>query len=68
MVNKNKLRAEIVKNGYTQADVAKKLDMSEKTFISRVKKSAFKTSEVEVMVDFLGIEDPAPIFFDREVT
>lgn len=68
MVNKNKLRAEIVRNGYTQADVAKKLGMSEKTFISRLKRGAFKTNEVEVIVDFLGIEDPMSIFFDREVT
>lgn len=68
MVNKNKLRAEIVRNGYTQADVAKKLGMSEKTFISRLKRGTFKTNEVEVIVDFLGIEDPMSIFFDREVT
>lgn len=68
MINRNKLRAEIVKNGYTQADVAKKLDISEKTFISRMKNGVFKTNEVEILVDFLGIEDPMSIFFDQKVT
>ena len=46
MLNRNKLRAEIVKNGYTQADVAKKLDISEKTFISRMKNGVFKNLSV----------------------
>lgn len=68
MLNKNKLRAEIVKNGYTQADVAKRLGMSEKTFISRMKRGVFKTDEVEVIVEFLNIEDPMDIFFGQEVT
>lgn len=68
MLNRNKLRAEIVKNGYTQADVAKRLDISEKTFISRMKNGVFKTDEVEILVEFLGIEDPMSIFFDQKVT
>ncbi len=68
MLNKNALRAEIVKNGLTQKDVAKKLNISEKTFISRMKKGVFGTDEVEIMIDYLGIKNPVEIFFANQVT
>ena len=68
MLDKNALRAEIVKNGLTQKDVAKKLNISEKTFISRMKKGVFGTDEVEIMVDYLGIKNPVEIFFANSVT
>jgi transcriptional regulator with XRE-family HTH domain len=63
MLDKNALRAEIVRNGLTQKDVAKKLNISEKTFISRMKRGVFGTDEVEIMVDYLGIKNPVEIFF-----
>lgn len=31
-------------------------------------KSEFTLSEIKATVDFLGLESPAPIFFDKEVS
>jgi len=68
MLDRNALRAEIVRNGFTQKDVAKMLDISEKTFISRMKKGVFGTDEVEIMIKNLNIKDPTEIFFADKVT
>lgn len=68
MLNRNALKAEIVKNGLTQKDVAEMLGISEKTFISRMKKGAFGTDEAAIMIRNLDIQNPAAIFFANEVT
>ena len=68
MLDRNALKAEIVRNGKTQKDVAIELNMSEKTFISRMKKGVFGTDEVEKMIAVLKIADPQSIFFAKEVT
>lgn len=68
MLNKNALRAEIVKNGLTQKDVAKMIGISEKTFIARMNKGAFGTDEAEIMIRELKIKNPARIFFADSVT
>ena len=68
MLDRKALRAEIVRNGLTQKELAKILGMSEKTFITRMKKGVFGTDEVEIMVSTLNIEDPLRIFFANKVT
>lgn len=68
MLNKNALRAEIVRNGLTQKEVAEMLGISEKTFISRMKKGVFGTDEAAVMIQNLHITNPSEIFFANEVT
>lgn len=68
MVDRNALRAEIVRNGLTQKDVAKMIGISEKTFISRMNKGAFGTDEAEIMIRELKIKNPAKIFFAKRVT
>ena len=68
MLNKNALRAEIVRNGYTQKEVAEMLGISEKTFISRMKRGVFGTDEAEIMIRNLDIKNPADIFFANRVT
>ena len=68
MLNKNELRAEIVRNGLTQKEVAKMIGVSEKTFISRMNKGVFGIDEVEIMVRELGIKNPMDIFFANKVT
>lgn len=68
MLDRNALKAEIVRNGKTQKDIAAELNMSEKTFISRMKKGVFGTDEVEKMITVLKIADPQSIFFAKEVT
>ena len=68
MLDKNALKAEIVRNGFTQKDVAKKIGISEKTFISRMKNGFFGTDEAEIMIRELNIANPAAIFFANQVT
>lgn len=68
MLDKNALKAEIVRNGLTQKDVAKLVGISEKTFISRMQKGVFGTDEAEIMIRVLGIKNPAEIFFAQSVT
>lgn len=68
MLDRNALRAEIVKNGLTQKDVAKMIGISEKTFISRMSKGVFGTDEAEIMIRELKIENPVRIFFANVVT
>lgn len=63
MLDRNALRAEIVRNGTTQKEIAKILGMSEKTFISRMKTGVFGTDEAEKIIKVLGIKDPISIFF-----
>jgi transcriptional regulator with XRE-family HTH domain len=65
MLNRNALKAEMVRNGLTQKDVANAIGISEKTFISRMKKGDFRFDEAQIMVDLLMIENPAAIFFAK---
>ena len=68
MLNKNALKAEIVRNGLTQKEVSARLGICEKTFISRMKKGVFGTDEVAVLIKILHITNPVDIFFADEVT
>jgi transcriptional regulator with XRE-family HTH domain len=68
MLDKNALKAEIVRNGLTQKDVAEMIGVSEKTFISRMHRGVFGTDEVEIMIKCLGIKNPVDIFFAGKVT
>ena len=68
MLNRNALKAEMVRNGMTQKDVAKAIGISEKTFINRMKKGNFRFDEAQVMVDLLRIKNPSTIFFAKWVT
>lgn len=68
MLNRNALKAEIVRNGLTQKDVAKMIGKSEKTFISKMRKGSFGTDEAEIMIRELSIKNPAEIFFADDVT
>ena len=68
MLNGNALRAEIVRNGMTQKELAAEIGMSESTFIRKMKNNAFGIEEAQKMIDRLKIADPCPIFFAKEVT
>lgn len=68
MVNTLKLKAAIVENNKTQADVAKAIGISEKTFTDRMKKAVFGYDEMIEMVELLHIKDPVAIFFPEWVT
>jgi transcriptional regulator with XRE-family HTH domain len=68
MLDKNALKAEFVRNGYTQKDIAALLNISEKTLISRLNRGVFGTDEAQILVDKLHIKNPAAIFFAKRVT
>lgn len=65
MVDVNRLKSVIVLNGLTQEEVAKHLEMSPKTFYTKMKKGVFGSDEIEKMIDYLHIEEPLPIFFAK---
>lgn len=65
MIRVNELKGVIVKNGYTQCDMAQKLGISPKTFYSKMRKGIFGSDEIQKMIDILQIEDPIHIFFAK---
>lgn len=66
MVNLNLLKAEFIKNGYIQKDIAKMLGMCEKTLTTRLKNGDLKCSEAQILIDKLGIQNPSEIFFSTK--
>ena len=68
MIDKNALKAEFVRNGLTQKDIAKLLNISEKTLIARFNKGDFRVDEAQILVETLRIKNPAAIFFASRVT
>ena len=63
MIDTNKLRGIMAERNKTQADVAKAIGISTRTFATRMKKGVFGSDEIEVMVDFLDIDQPSSVFF-----
>ena len=68
MVDVNELRGIIAKNNKSQADVAKMLNMTPKTFYTRMKNGVFGSDEMQILIYELHIDNPADIFFAKEVT
>lgn len=63
MIDTNKLRGIMAERNKTQADVANAIGISTRTFATRMKKGVFGSDEIEVMVDFLDIDQPSSVFF-----
>lgn len=68
MIDINELKACIARKGMTQADVAKQLNMSPRTFYNHIQKGVFGSDEIEKMVVLLDIPDPVSVFFTSLVT
>lgn len=68
MIDTNELRGIIAKNNKTQTDVAKMLNMTPKTFYTRMQKGVFGSDEIQIMIDELKINNPMDIFFVKKVT
>jgi len=66
MVNTSELRGVIAKNGKTQSDVAKMLNITPKTFYMRMQKGVFGSDEIQIMIDELHIDNPMEIFFAKK--
>ena len=68
MIDINELKACIARKGMTQADVAKQLNMSPRSFYNHIQKGVFGSDEIEKMVVLLDIPDPVSVFFTSLVT
>lgn len=68
MVNTSELRGVIAKNGKSQSDVAKMLNITPKTFYTRMKNGVFGSDEIQIMINELHIENPMENFFAQIIT
>lgn len=68
MIDTNELRGVIAKNGKSQADVAKMLNITPKTFYMRMRKGIFGSDEIQIMIEELNIDNPMDIFFMKKIT
>lgn len=68
MLNVNELKAAMVRKGLTQKEVADKMNISSRTFTSRLNKGVFGSDEIEQLMNILDINDPVSIFFAKTVT
>ena len=63
MININALKAEWVKKGFKQYDVASMLGITQKTLSLKLKKGVLGSDEIAILIDKLDIADPISIFF-----
>ncbi len=66
MIKTNELKGIIVKNGFSQSDVAAKIGITPKTFYEKMKNGVFGSDEIQIMIDELHIDNPLAIFFAKE--
>lgn len=66
MIKTNELRGIIVKNGFSQSDIANMIGITPKTFYEKMKNGVFGSDEIQIMIEKLHIDDPVSIFFARE--
>ena len=69
-MDQNLFRSVLAKAGYTQAMLAKELNMAESTMTRKIKHNSFTISEAEMIGEILGIatSELGCIFFKRKVT
>lgn len=68
-MNKLLLEYEIKSRGHTIADFCKAIGISHSTYYKKVRgTSEFTQGEIQKTMDFLGLSDPAPIFFTSKVS
>jgi len=68
MVDTAVLRGLLAQNGFSQAEMAKNLGMTPKTFYTKMKKKVFDSDEIDIMIKKLNIKDPISVFFANSVT
>lgn len=68
MLDVQALKAEMVRNNYTQAKLAAELGITTRTLYNKLNSGDFGTKEMEIMIDKLKLKDPMSIFFAKAVT
>ena len=66
MIDTNALKAEWVKKGLRQKDVANILKVTPKTLYTKLKKGVLGSDEIETLIVKLDIGKPMDIFFKSE--
>lgn len=66
MIKIDELRGIFAKNRKSQADVAKMLGITPKTFYGKMQRGIFNSNEIQIMIDKFHIEDPVSIFFTKD--
>jgi len=67
MIDTDALRGIIASRRLSQRKVARQLGITEATFYRKMREGVFISTEMEAMVEILGIEDPCSIFFKPNV-
>lgn len=68
-MNRNKLETAMKEKGVTNLDMCQYLKMSRTAFYrKRTGKTEFTQSEIQKIVDYLGLRSPMDIFFDEKVS
>ena len=62
----NKLRGVMAERKCSQKELAEHVGISEKTFYNKMKRGVFGTDEVERMISYLDIKNPAEIFLPQQ--
>jgi hypothetical protein len=68
LVDTNLLRGKIAEKGKSQAEIAKAIGVTSKTFYNKMTKKVFGSDEIEIMIAELDIKNPMEIFFAPKVT
>ena len=68
MLAADKLKKVILGRGYSQAEIARKLGITPKTFYKKMKKGVFLSNEIEAIIEILELENPFDIFFASQVS
>ena len=66
MYSEANIRAEITRAGKTMAQVADALQITRPTLLRRLREGKLGLDDANKLIDFLGIKNPAFVFFGRE--
>lgn len=66
MIDTNALKGRIAEKGMSQANVAKAIGITPKTFYTKMDKGIFRSDEIEAMIDILKGE-PTAIFYESSM-
>ncbi len=64
-----KFNAAMAGKGKRRVDLAKALDIDPSTLYRKIQNNGdFDRNQISIIIDFLELEDPMPIFFAKELT
>lgn len=68
MFNYNEFKAAMARSGFTQRRLAEVLGLNAATITRKIRRGGdFSRSEINTMIEAMGIEDPKRIFFAKEL-